>query len=114
MVAAVGAFIVFRHSGVSGKEDTRTAEASIRQQTESTLGKWASYRSLKTFYPQDHARIVEAVTGDVLRGVPLETALEHASRMQADIKRREAKNYSMASIASLREDLRTGCPCSGT
>jgi hypothetical protein len=87
----------------AGQED-------VRQEIERSLAEWSSYRALKQYYLEDYQALVAAIRMDLLAGVPMTTALERASRATEEVRRREAKYYGMASIETLRQDLRARLP----
>jgi type I restriction-modification system DNA methylase subunit len=110
ILAAPAAYLTLSRPGPPAVAEPRAAHPEIVSEIESSLDATPSYQALKSYYRQDYDGIVDTLLADVLGGSPLPAALADAPGLKAEVMRRESKSYGMASLDSLREDLRARLP----
>jgi type I restriction system adenine methylase HsdM len=100
------AYVLFKPVDLPVEEAQHKTDVEITQQVERTLSEWAAFQALKQHYPKDYEALVDAMKADLFLAVPKEKALARAMSATAEVRRREARNYGMASVETLRRDLR--------
>ncbi len=109
LMAAI-AYVFLKPVDLPVEETQRKADVQITQQVERTLSERAAYLALKQHYPKDYEGLVDAMKADLFLGVPPEKALPRAMSATAEVRQREARYYGMASVETLRRDLRDRLP----
>lgn len=109
-VAFAGAYIAFHALGREGRDwidRLTTTDADIRSDLEKRFGTSKTYQALKQHYPEAYDQLLNSGIRDVRNGTSDQQAPNEGAEFTANLRRKNAQYLGMASVETLRMQLRS-------